>query len=409
MHSVSAPLLKPEPTGALPVPHLATATGRIVAIDGMRALAMLMVFLYHTWQFGGSPALRLGPLSIGSVLQGFPAGVDLFMVLSGFCLFWPLARKPCHSDAWRVRDYAQRRARRIVPPYVASIVYVSLLPNLLVGLLKLRHLPARWQNLPSPWQYATHLTFTHTLFPSTWAGIQGVYWSLGLEAQFYLVFPLVVWLFRRCGIRVVVPMIVVSVTYRVIAAWLFRGAPWVTQFLLSITFLGRWMEFAAGMTAAWIVARRVTSPLCGFHGTVMLLASVVACGLALSKPVAAAGFFPARELLLSIAFLVAAVALCASQTIMRRVFTHRAVVFLGLISYSIFLLHQNTLYYFGDLLKRLLRVDDGARFGVLVTLGFPMIVAFSYVFFLLFERPFLSRNDGRPRNPVIAAAEEPAP
>jgi peptidoglycan/LPS O-acetylase OafA/YrhL len=62
------------------------------------------------------------------------------------------------------------------------------------------------------------------------------------------------------------------------------------------------------------------------------------------------------------------------------------------VSYSIFLLHQSTMYYLGQLMIRAFHVSDPARFGVFISLGFAITVAIAYVFFRAFERPFLSRR-----------------
>jgi peptidoglycan/LPS O-acetylase OafA/YrhL len=369
------------------------SAGRVVAIDGLRAMAMLMVYLYHTWEFGDSPKLQVWKISFGDIIRGFSSGVDLFMVLSGFCLFWPLAKRPAIAEGWDSKDFARRRVRRILPAYLGSIVLVSLMPNFFVCVFKLLHLPAKWQQLPSFWQYLTHLTFTHTLFRQTWDGIQGVYWSLGLEAQLYLVFPLVVWGFRRMGIRVLIPMLAASLIYRGIGAATLNPkdpANWTTNFLYSITFLGRWMEFAAGMLAAWIVAKRRHTPMSALWGTMLSVAAVLVYFLAVIK-FDDFSLFSMRELLLSVAYATFAVAMCASRTGLRKVMENRVMVFLGLISYSVFLLHQNMMFYFGELMKKVLKISNGEiRFAVLITVGFALTVAISYVSYLLLERPWAS-------------------
>ena len=63
---------------------------KLTGVDGVRALAMLMVFCFHVWEFSGHPSWNIGSLSLGNVVGRFALGVDLFIVLSGFCLYWPV-------------------------------------------------------------------------------------------------------------------------------------------------------------------------------------------------------------------------------------------------------------------------------------------------------------------------------
>lgn len=380
------------------------ARPRLLAIDGVRALAMLMVYTYHVWQFGGAPALAVGSsgIEIGRAIGELPAGVDLFMVLSGFCLFWPLAWSPSAVTNWSWVDYFKRRTRRIVPPYYAAILFATLLPVALLLLYRALGHPAKWQELPSLWQYVTHLLFIHTLFPETWDGIQGAFWSLGLEVQFYLAFPLVVIAFRRYGIwRTVGAMVTVSVAYRMLIGAFVSGQPWPNPFLFSVFFLGRWMQFAAGMAGAWLVAQssRRGTTLPARTGGLILACAVSVYALAGSRWTDAVPVFPLRDVLLAAAFAAAMVALCATRIPARRVFESRAIVWLGGISYSIFLIHQNTAFYLSELLKKVLHLEGAARFAVLMTIGFACIVAASYVFYRWFEMPFMAAKP-----PTAAAA-----
>jgi len=64
---------------------------KIFGVDGVRGIAMLMVFAFHTWEFSGHPPWSLGTVSLGDIVGRFHLGVDLFIVLSGFCLYWPVA------------------------------------------------------------------------------------------------------------------------------------------------------------------------------------------------------------------------------------------------------------------------------------------------------------------------------
>lgn len=67
--------------------------GRIHSVDGLRALAFAAVFAFHTWEFSGRP--ELGPLS-DAVSQNIRP--DFFVVLTGFVLTLPFARRPERLD-----------------------------------------------------------------------------------------------------------------------------------------------------------------------------------------------------------------------------------------------------------------------------------------------------------------------
>jgi peptidoglycan/LPS O-acetylase OafA/YrhL len=374
-----------------------------------------MVFAFHSWEFGDSPALRLGPIHLGQYIGRFYSGVDLFMVISGFCLMWPLVSKPKILSSWSWRDFAARRIRRIVPPYYAAIALLTILPTFLVILFHVMGKPAKWQELPTPWQFFTHLLFIQTFFLNTWASIEGSLWSLGLEAQFYLVFPLVVLAYRRWGIRTVVWLSAVSVAYRMIVGYLTRDMEWTIGFLFGITFIGRWMQFAAGMWAAWVVARRTHSgrPFSSLFGAGMLAGFVLVYIAANSEFSNNLRVFPLRDLLLGIGFSWLTIAACASTAPGCRLLQNRALTKLGIMSYSMYLLHQNVIYYFGEMLKRVGHLSGTGRFVVLMTIGFAIVLAVCYPFFKLIEEPFTraprpSRRDQELPAPELSLTREPS-
>ena len=381
---------------------------RILEIDGVRALAMLMVFTYHIWENGDSPKHILPLFGLDIDLFGmfnqFPAGVDMFMVLSGFCLFLPVCKREGAPVGWDWKDYARRRVVRIVPTYYVAIMFSTLLPFVLVVLFHLLHQKANWPQVPSAMQFITHLTFTHTLFAGTWGGICGAFWSLGLEAQFYLVFPLVIWAYSKCGIRVTGAMMIVSVLYRIIGAKVVDGN-WTSQFLMGIFFLGRWMEFALGMLAAYIVAdyRRKERTLPGWQGTLAIAGALGLYLLATSPRVDPLWAFPAREFLLGTAYALLMTALCTTGTPLRRLFASKPMVTLALFSYSLFLIHQPLAYYLSEMFKKILHVEGEKRFLLLMTIGFLLICGISYVFFLLFEKPFLPKHSEAAAKPKATA------
>ena len=384
---------------------------RVPQIDGLRAMGMLMVYFFHIWEFGGSPAWKVSVLgwhaNLIGFLRNFGTGVDLFMVISGFCLFWPLCKSAEALETWDCGKYFRHRVRRIVPPYYAAIGYAVLVPVVLVAIYRCLKIPANWQPVPSAWQFFTHFLFIHALFPSTWNGITGAFWSLSLEAQFYLIFPLAVFGFRRWGVKVIWWMIVASVLARIVAGAVIPSAAW--RFVFSISSLGRWMEFGFGMVAALAVAKhwredRANSAVAGTAqvggALVLYIAAVDTSHIFMNVPV--------YEVLLSAAFALLIFALCTSRTPLVKLFGNRVSAWLGGISYSLYLIHQPTAWYLSEFFKKELHMRGTADLWLLATVGLAVVIGVAYSFYLIFEKPGLSIKPSRKKPEPASAGVLPA-
>ena len=107
-----------QPTQEQP-PTATPSAPRLHYIDGLRGLAMLMVLLYHCWLFGGmwsiGPTVGGHHLKIAPILGFGHIGVNLFLVLSGFCLYWPFVKGGTKREP-TLWEFAKKRGRRILPP-----------------------------------------------------------------------------------------------------------------------------------------------------------------------------------------------------------------------------------------------------------------------------------------------------
>jgi peptidoglycan/LPS O-acetylase OafA/YrhL len=156
---------------------------RVIALDGLRGLAILGVFLFH---FGGGHQSRNPILHVWSVVTGAGwMGVDLFFVLSGF-LITGILFDTAHTKS-RMKNFYARRALRIFPLFYGVLFGFLLLTPVL-------HL--HWR--PGHLLYFFYLSnMTSYLVP----GLQSPgdkmviihFWSLAVEEQFYLLWPFVVW------------------------------------------------------------------------------------------------------------------------------------------------------------------------------------------------------------------------
>jgi peptidoglycan/LPS O-acetylase OafA/YrhL len=146
---------------------------RLAAVDGLRAIAVLAVVAHHA---------GLLPLEYGT------RGVDLFFVISGFCLSLPTLRSmqagnPFRFDRWR---FARGRVARIVPPYYVALVLFGVLSLTAFGLPSVVHPATRFEWLEN----ALFMTSPAPAYNAS-------FWTLGIEAQWYVLFPAILSLYVR--------------------------------------------------------------------------------------------------------------------------------------------------------------------------------------------------------------------
>jgi len=134
--------------------------------------------------------------------------VDIMLLLSGYLLFIPIAR----GRKLEVIPFYKKRLARILPSYLLSILVM----------LFAFALPANdWHFTPALTKdLITHLTFTHTFFYSTYVGtaLNVVLWTLAIEMQFYLLFPLISAWFKRTPIIAYAVMTATALLFRRFAA-----------------------------------------------------------------------------------------------------------------------------------------------------------------------------------------------
>ncbi len=166
--------------------------GRVAYLDGLRAVAVLLVLADHA--VGRTTLATAGWTAGAHALREGAHGVDLFFVLSGFCLSYPLLHRLRQDGigAFELPRYAAKRIVRIVPPY-----YVALVVFLIAAVaLTSAHipLPGGMATLPlSGWDVLKQALFLdwHTNF------LNASFWTLAVEFRWYFIFPLALLLWIR--------------------------------------------------------------------------------------------------------------------------------------------------------------------------------------------------------------------
>ena len=380
----------------------------LAQLDGLRAIAALFVVLHHIYlQFDFSHETG----AVYRVLNLFRFGhyaVDLFIVLSGFCLMLPIVRGDGMLRGGIGRFYL-KRARRILPPYYLAIGCSLLLIWLLIGARTGTH-----------WDYSVPVDFKglvlHLLLLEDAANnmqINHVLWSVAVEWRIYFLFPFLVLAFRRYG-PIATTAITVFTTYML---WLGLALSPVKHIVntnpwgISPYYIGL---FAMGMLAASIaysesgflgIWKRPSfwASTCAVTGLVVIALSREWHGHKL--PLHAMSFFVGC---FSLAVLVWVTVHPHGWA--GRLLAWRPLVFIGTFGYSLYLMHAPLIQVIWQYGTHPLRLSPISEFAVLSLVGLPLILAGCYLFFLVCERPFL--NTGRRKGLAETerdAALSPAP
>ncbi len=359
-------------------------------LDGLRGLAALYVVIHHAYMEVPPTALpHLAELSTRWLYYG-QVSVDIFIVLSGYCLMLPVVIAG-GSLRGGIGQYLLRRARRILPPY-----YIALL----LSLILIAGIPGMNQISGTRWDVAlpaikrgaigSHLLLLHNLNVNWALTINPPMWTVATECQIYFLFPLLLLpIWKRFGN---LATIIVAFTLGLAPQFLFNQL----NKQACLWFLGL---FAMGMVAAVINFSRLIPK------ERLLRWSKAFCILGLIVFFAGTFVFGASRLweylylmdflvgLTISCFLVLCTGYCFNDAKLSHPFFLRFlmspyVVRLGTFSYSLYLVHFPLLSLL-HLWIRPLNLPPVEQLGFLLSVGTGVSLILAYIFYILFERPFM--------------------
>ena len=366
---------------------------RLDVLDGLRGLAIALVLYFHVWQISWLPA-TLTVFGYDLSWQRIPelgfVGVDLFFFLSGFVIVYPYVRARLEGrTAPTLAHFAYRRFIKIVPSYVLCMAVL-----IAVGY-------ARFDSWGDAFrQIGLHLLFIHNWWPDSSGSINGVLWSLAIEVQFYAIFPLLVWGFVRAPYVVTLSMAIVAVAWRLIVEQCCSYSyDWLLSQLPAVLDL-----FAAGMLTAWlfvwlrkhrpkIAGRRALWTLAALGGFVWFYV-LIGHGFDIRyEPDGFHHWITRDGLLLALDFGIIGLSSLFALPLWHAALANPALVFLGAISYNLYLWHQVVARYWRDLgWPRPLteRPQDDPHWALVYTLiVIPITIAVATLVTFGFERPLL--------------------
>jgi peptidoglycan/LPS O-acetylase OafA/YrhL len=284
-------------------------------VDGLRAVAVLAVLAFHAF-----PQIAPG---------GF-AGVDIFFVISGF-LISGIILEGLRDGSFGFAEFYWRRVRRIFPALALVLLaclglgWLALLPHEFAQLGKHVAAGAGFLSNIVLWRESGYFDTAAELKPLLHL------WSLGVEEQYYIVWPLLLYLLRHRPGRML--CVIAAITALSFAAnlWLTLHKPGAAFFLP----VGRFWELLAGSLLAYFLHYRRLSDrlreLKAWIGVAMIAAALLLLD--------AHRAFPGAWALLPV--VGTALIVCAGPTawVNRRILSHPALVYVGLISYPLYLWH----------------------------------------------------------------------
>jgi peptidoglycan/LPS O-acetylase OafA/YrhL len=374
-----------------------TKERRFDHLDGLRGLAALFVVLHHTWltiwpfEYGRAPT---GAARVTDVFAYGHFAVGVFIVLSGFCLMRPVVATG--SLPGGALAFFRRRARRILPPYYAAVAVSLLLIAVAIG-----------HDTGTHWDISVPVTpvgliGNGLLIQDVLGGpqVNHVFWSIAVECQIYLLFPLLVPVWCRRGIGAT---LVVAATLAAALSFLVQRDPLVGPFRLIGLTPQYLFLFALGAAAAHVSfgpreALRERVPWTAIFAAAAA-GLVVACVLLGQERTLADFVFLDPLVGLATAALLVATTRARPSRLRTALGTPR-LAFLGTFAYSVYLLHAPILQLAWQALIGPVAVAPWLAFLALLLVGVPAAIATAYGFFLVCERPFLRP---RRRYPSIAS------
>ena len=375
-------------------------------IDQLRGFAALAVVVCHVK--GSAETVVAAPAQQSlywlSGLMGWGyLGVPLFFVISGLCIHLPAARAVAagRSAAPRWRDFYRRRFWRLYPTYLAALALAAVLVFASRGAL-----PVGWHTV------LAETLLVHTLHPATFSGLNPPDWTLALEAQLYLAYPIVWLLFARFGGWRGLG-IVLAITM------LFRASlnfDWVPASLGSVaweTFPARWFEWALGALIALWAVDVVTIPR--WVRRPGLAAAVLAVAVLTEWQMWRPGWYTIKEPLYGFAFALVVLATLDGERGDAATDTSaigRRLAAVGVYSYSLYLVHRPIQLFFEPLVGRLAATGLFGLEPLTLSLLFmtattPVVIAVARLFYRWCEAPCvaIAQRVGRATGETHAAGE----
>lgn len=351
-------------------------SNRNVTLDAIRGLSALLVFAYHLNGYTNNQTTGF-TVPLSSQLN---IGVEVFFILSGVSLTL-FATRQCVPGNYP--NYYISRFTRVLPAYYASILLWFTIPY--VKLLALTcGIPIIPPKLPTfaailhDWNLWSHILLVHNYSINTIQGISGVYWTLGVEIQYYIVFPFLLSLLKRFSIRQSVVLVSVLILLNsLISVFTSNEAHtlWTGNLPYNLPY------FLSGMIVGLNHSKLNT--VIDRNALLFTLSAIFGLILACVSINVHSVFVFAR-------FTLGLSLFCVLYTCLKKVLFARGLAIFGSISFSFYLLHMNISDNVTQTVFRFGKNDKTVFVSIVLSLLLSTLIA--TVFKITFESPALRQR-----------------
>ena len=332
-------------------------------IDGLRTLAVVPVVLYHAGVAGFS--------------GGF-VGVDIFFVISGY-LITTIIWRELAEERFSILNFYERRARRILPALFAVILFCGLVSSVILTPDEFKRFAQ--SILGSVFFFQNFLLMGEAGYFDAASETKPLLhiWSLAVEEQFYILFPLALIILTRLVPRFVVKgiMLLAIVLSLIVSSFLLSHSPVFNFYMLPTR---AWELLCGGLLAVWTVVTPISNKRLLNAVSVIGMGAIILAIVLYSTETPFPGYSALPPVLGAVALIWA-----GEHSIIGRLLSWRPFVFIGLISYSLYLWHW-PLFAF----HKLIFPDETSVLHVSILIILSFVLAVSSWRFI--EQPFRKRG-----------------
>lgn len=334
-----------------------------VEIDGLRAIALVPVILFHggfEWFSGGY------------------VGVDVFFVISGY-LITSIILKEQEAGIFTIANFYERRIRRILPALffimLACIPFAwfLLLPHELKDFGKSVVAVSIFSSNILFWKESDYFAADAELLPLLHT------WSLAVEEQFYVIFPLIMIFFWVLGKRKLFGIIsMIAISSLVLTEWGWRHFPEANFYLIPTR---AWELMIGALTAFYLSQNKQPQGYIGELGSIAGLSLILLAVFFLDRTLP----FPSLYALTPTIGTALVILFTNSETLVYKLLSRQILVLIGLISYSGYLWHQPIFVF-----ARIVSIDEPKQWLMVLLSILALVLA--YISWRFIEAPFRDKR-----------------